>query len=418
MQPSRLLELTLDGIAQGGAGVGRVDERVVFASGGLPGERVRVQIDEQRPTYALGRVVEVLERSPDRIEPRLPGADHMPWQAIAYPAQLRFKQQIVADQLAKIGRLRDTAVAATLPAARPWGYRNSARLHGQAGEIGYFAADTRSMQPIEHDPLLLPVLNEALAALRAAMHEHGLPAPEEIIVRASEGHGYALAAIRGAPAEAQSLHRLAARWRARCPALAGVAVAGGPTLGADHLIEELDGLAFRLRPTSFFQVNVGSAEALLGLARAGIGDLASGSLLDLYCGAGAFTLPMARHAREVVGIEEFAGAVEDALASAELNGIANVEFLAGRVEQALAEVEAAPDAVLLDPPRRGCHPQAIAELIRLAPARIAYVSCHPATLARDLKLLTAGGYAVASVQPIDLFPQTAHIECVTVLSRT
>lgn len=417
MQPSTIVELTLDGIAQGGAGVGRADERVVFASGGLPGERVRVQIDEQHPKYALGHVIDVLERSADRIEPRLPGADHMPWQEIAYPAQLRFKQQIVADQLAKIGGLPDVPVAPTLAAARPWGYRNSARLHGSGGQIGYFAADSRTMQPIEHDPLLLPVLNDALAALRAAIHEHGLPAPEEVILRASEAHGYALAAIRGVPAAAEDLQRLAARWRSRCPALAGVIVAGGPTLGADHLIEELDGVAFQLRPTSFFQVNIASAEALLGLMRAGIGPLASGGLLDLYCGAGAFTLPLAQQAREVVGIEEYDGAVEDAIASAELNGIDNIEFLAGRVEQALAEVTGSPDAVVLDPPRRGCHPQALAQLARMAAERIVYVSCHPATLARDLKLLVAGGYLVESVQPIDLFPQTAHIECVTVLRR-
>ncbi|MFN8504502.1 23S rRNA (uracil(1939)-C(5))-methyltransferase RlmD [Kouleothrix sp.] len=407
------LELTFDGIAQGGEAVGRFNERVVFAAGGLPGERALVRLHELRDSYARGSVAEVLSPSPERVAPRMPGADHMPWQHIAYPAQLRFKRQIVAEQLAKIGGITEAPVAETLAPGPPWNYRNSARLHGHGQQIGYYIANTRNLHAIDEDPLLLPVLNQALADLSAVAQATG--APTEIVLRASETHGYALAALRGAPDWA------ATRWRARCPALAGVTLLAdsrvAATFGASQLIEELGGVAFQLRPATFFQVSLPAANALLDLARASLGLSGAERLLDLYCGAGAFTLPLAAQAREVVGIEEFGGAIEDGRASAALNGIANVHFLAGRVEAVLPRVEGPVDAVLLDPPRRGCHPQAIAYLLELAPARIVYISCQPATLARDLKALVEGGYHVESVQPVDLFPQTAHIECVTTLTR-
>jgi len=421
------LELTLDGIAQGGEGVGRWQERVVFVRGGLPGERVQVRLHERHAAYARGDVIELLEASPDRIEPRLPGADHMPWQHIAYPAQLRFKRQILADQLAKIGGLTDPPVAETLAAPRPWGYRNSARLHCVGGRIGYYAADSHDLQEIDTDPLLLPVLNDALAALRGVVRA-GAPMPAEVILRASEAYGYVLAALlrpervegRGGDAESiGDLSQLAARWRMRCPVLAGVMLPSQPpaALGADHLIEELGGIAFHLRPATFFQINSAAAEALLALVRAGLELRGGERLLDLYCCAGAFALPLAATAAEVLGIEEYAGAIEDGCTTAEESGIANVRFEIGRVEQALGQLDGPFDAAVLDPPRRGCHPQALDQLLRIAPARIMYISCQPATLARDLKLLVAGGYRVVSVQPVDLFPQTAHIESVCVLVR-
>ncbi len=421
------LELTLDGIAQGGEGVGRWQERVVFARGGLPGERVQVRLRERRDAYARGDVVELLEASPDRIEPRLPGADHMPWQHIAYPAQLRFKRQILADQLAKIGGLTDPPVAETLAAARPWGYRNSARFHGVGGRIGYYAADSHDLQEIDFDPLLLPVLNDALAALRGVVRA-GAPVPAEVILRASEAYGYVLAALlrpervegRGSAAESiGDLSQLAMRWRMRCPALAGVTLPSQPpaALGADHLIEELGGIAFHLRPATFFQVNSAAGEALLNLVRVGLELRGGERLLDLYCGAGAFALPLASTTAEVVGIEEYAGAIEDGRTTAEANGITNVRLESGRVEQALGLLDGTFEAAVLDPPRRGCHPQALAQLLRLAPTRVVYISCQPATLARDLKLLVAGGYRVVSIQPVDLFPQTAHIESACVLIR-
>jgi 23S rRNA (uracil1939-C5)-methyltransferase len=413
-----VLDLNLDGIAQGGEGVGRWNDRVVFARGGLPGERVHIRLTESHENYAHGIVTEVLESSPDRVPPRQAGADHMPWQHIAYSAQLRFKRQILFDQLAKIGGLDNIVVEETIAAPRPWNYRNSARFHGEEQRIGYYATATHDLHEIADDPLLLPVLNDVLAALRAVVQD-GMPAPAEIILRASEAYGYVLAALRGAATA--DLRRLAGAWRMRCPALAGVILLGAAgrrveTLGADVLIEELGSIAFHLHPTGFFQVNAAAAEKLLEFVREGLDLRGHERLLDLYCGAGAFALPLAAAASEVLGIEEHTSAVQDGRATALANGVANARFEVGRVEIALAQLDTTYDVAVLDPPRRGCHPRALAELLRLAPTRIVYVSCHPATLARDLKQLVAGGYRVVRVRPVDLFPQTAHIESVTVLT--
>jgi 23S rRNA (uracil1939-C5)-methyltransferase len=407
-----IVELALDGIAQGGQGVGRWEGRVVFAAGGLPGEQVHVRLYECHEAYAHGEVIQILSASPDRVEPRLPGADHIPWQHIAYPAQLGFKRQILAEQLAKIASLTDVVVEETVPASPPWGYRNSAQIHAADGQAGYHAAGTRELRPIDHDPLLLPALNEALAALNRALPPDTRPV--EAMLRVSEAYGYVVAALRGRG----DLLPLALRWRAACPRLAGVTLPGGSGTGAGTLVEELAGTVFQLRPETFFQVNVESAEALLGFIEAGLGRVDGQRLLDLFCGAGAFALPLARRAAEVLGVEEYPGAVEDAEASAALNQIDNARFVTGRVERVLATLDEPFDAVILDPPRRGCHPEALRELLRLASPRLIYISCHPATLARDLKTLVEGGYQVEQVRPIDLFPQTPHVESVVVLGRS
>jgi 23S rRNA (uracil1939-C5)-methyltransferase len=411
------LELDLDGIAQGGEAVGRWHERVVFAGGGLPGERVRVRLDERRESFARGSVIEVLTASPDRVAPLLPGADHLPWQHIAHAAQLRFREQILREQLTKFG-VGDPPVAPTLTASAPWGYRNNARLHIAGERIGYHAAGARAIVPLESDPLLLPGLNDALAGLRHALTA-GSPTEEpfDVVLRVSETFGYTLGALLAPAAE---VWQTAARWRAYTPGLAGVAIGQArdqSAIGASELVEEFAGLTFILSPTTFFQVNLAAAERLLDLVRAGLALTGRERLLDLYCGAGTFALPLASAAGEIVGIEEYAPAIADARASAEANSITNVRFIAGHVEGALGALDDGCDAVVLDPPRRGCHPRALQTLLQLAPQRIVYVSCHPGTLARDLKILADGGYTIERVTPVDLFPQTAHVESVTILHR-
>jgi 23S rRNA (uracil1939-C5)-methyltransferase len=446
------LELTLDGMAQGGDAVGRWEGRVVFAAGGIPGERVRVRLRETRDAFARGVVTEVLEASPERVPPRVPGADHIAWQHIAYEAQLRFRRAILAEQLAKIGGLADAPVAETAPGSAPWGYRSSARLHCDGLRVGYHIADTREIRAIDADPLLHPALDAAIPSLRDALQDvGGAPGPLEVILRASETFGYVVAALRGPGvrhfAEAR---RLAGRWRTLLPALAGVVLGedrgdleddqrrtandqrevGGSgvgrssvvvrrssvVLGQGTLVEELGGVSFELRPATFFQVSLAAAEALLRLVREGL-ELRGGRLLDVYCGAGTFALPLAPGVAEVVGVEEHGGAVADGRASAQASGIENVRFVTGRAEEVVARLDGPFDAAVLDPPRRGCHPRALEALLALGPARLVYVSCQPATLARDLKVLAAGGYELLRSTPVDLFPQTAHVESVNILVR-
>lgn len=429
------LELSIDDIAQGGDGVGRWEGRVVFATGALPGERVRVRLRERKSDFARGVVTEVLEASPDRVEPRMPGADHMSWQHIAYPAQVRFKRSILQQQLARLGGLHDAPVAETLAAPRPWNYRNTAHLHIQNGQIGYYATGSHRIIEITNDPLLLPVLNEALAALRetldfSSVKTVGKTSPGDdqldgVTLRASATYGYAMGVLEGG----DDLAGVAWRWRTRASGLAGVLYpdpqnpgVGFAIEGSDTLNEDLGGITFQLDPLSFFQVHTAQAETLLRVVREALQLQPSQRLLDAYSGVGTFSMPLAQGLEEVVAVEEHAGSVEDGRMSAALNNISNMTFKQGQVERTLLTLDGSFDAAILDPPRRGCHPAALDGLLALAPNRIAYISCSPGILARDLKRLLVPGdfgprYVLRSVQPVDMFPQTPHIECVALLER-
>ncbi len=408
------VELELERIAQGGAGVGRWQGQVVFAMGGLPGERVRVRLYQRRASYAYGQVVAILTPAPERVSPRLPAASHMPWQHIAYDAQVRFKQAIVQEQLAHLAGLTDVEVRPIVPAAHPWHYRNTAHLHVQNQQIGYYAAGSRRVVDLDADPLLLPVLNTALAGLRTLVPSTTATV-HDVVLRASATYGYAIAALKGIGA----LPALAAKWHARVPQLAGVAWNTARTdpnePQALRLYEELGGIVFALGLHSFFQTHTAQAEALLTVVRDGLRLEPGQRVLDAYSGVGTFALPLTHGSCDVVAIEENPWAVADGQYSAQLNAIDQVRFITAPVERTLATLASPFTAAILDPPRRGCHPAALAALINLAPPRIAYVSCHPGILARDLRILLQAGYHLAYVQPIDLFPQTPHIESVAFL---
>lgn len=415
------LELTIDSIAQGGDGVGRHDGLVVFARGALPGERVRLRIYERRPSYARGVLHELLEPSPERVEPRLALDAHAPWQHIAYAAQLRFKEQILREQLVKLAGISDPPVAPIIAAPRPWAYRNTARLHADGERLGYHEAGTQSVSDLEADPMLLPILNEALGGLRAVLTPGQL---DGVTLRASAAYGYSLAALRPGPTgELEDLELLAEAWRARVPSLAGVLVErgrghpGGGISGVTTLHDELAGIVFELGAESFFQVNADQAARMIELVRAALGPAEGARLLDLYSGVGTFALPLAADGAEVVAVEEHPAAVYDGEQSAALNGISRVRFVEAPVERALPELDHGFAGVVLDPPRRGCHPAVLDELARLNPPRIVYISCHPGILGRDLVPLLRAGYSLEQLQPIDLFPQTPHIETIVTLTR-
>ncbi len=406
-----VLVLRIDSIAQGGAGVGRLEGQVVFVPGALPGEEVRIRPVRHKKHYLVADLLAVLEPSPDRIAPRLPGADHIPWQHITYAAQLRYKQIIVRDQLTKLANISEAPVLSPLPAAQHWSYRNTAHLHIQGAQVGYYAAGTRTVQPLSADPLLLPALNEALDGLRPLLSA-GNWQPTAVTLRGSAAHGYAVGMLRGS----DNLDALTQRWRARVPALADATVLDAVP-PAVTLHEELGGITFVLSPLSFFQTCTAQAATLLDVVRELLALQPHERLLDAYSGVGTFALPLAHKVREVVAIEEHPQAVVDGRQSAALNDITNVQFIVAPVEHELQSTTAAFDSVILDPPRRGCHPAALDALARLNPARIVYVSCQPGILARDIQRLLGHGYHLCTVQPVDMFPYTPHIECVALLRR-
>ncbi len=408
------MELEIERIAQGGDGVGRHGELVVFVSGAIPGERVRARICERHSRYLRATIEEVIRPSPDRVTPMVSPGDHVPWQHIAYPAQVRLKGEIAREQMAKFLPGVDLQPQPVLAAPKSWGYRNNARLRVDGTAIGYHAAGTQTVIDLPDDPLLLPALREALTALRQLPFA-GLIS--SVTLRASTAYGYAAARIDPAPqADRRALARLARDWMAAAPALAGVTLADELLCGGGVIYDELGGVLFELSLGSFFQVNQPQAERMLELTRSLLAP-GGGRLLDAYSGAGSFALPLASAYTEVVAVESYQPAARDGQRSAAWNGITNVTFIAGAAEQVVAGLPGPFTAAILDPPRRGCHPALLRAVIAHAPERIVYISCHPGIIGRDLAPLLAAGYQLTHVQPIDLFPQTPHIETVIGLRR-
>lgn len=446
------IDLDVTGLATEGDAVGRYDGFAVFVPGGVPGDRLRVRVTEVKSRFARGEVVAVLAPGPGRADPvcSIFGAcGGCQWQHVAYPEQLARKRQAVADALERVGRLRDVPVAPTLGMDDPLRYRNKAAvpfgMEGGRVVAGFYRRDSHRIVDLPPDRdaagcgIQHPTINRVIAAVRSLVEERGVPVYDEtdgrgllrhLVARVGVRTGEALAVLVLNREALPDERGFAAALMERVPALVGVGknintgrtnVIFGPRTaviaGRDHLFEELGGLRFKVSALSFFQVNPAQAERLYGLALDAAELRPADMAVDAYCGAGALALLAARRCRRVYGIEEVPAAVADARENARLNGIDNARFLLGRVEDLLRGISyggRGPDAVFLDPPRKGCEPVALEACLALAPRRIVYVSCNPATLARDLAVL-ADRYHVEGVQPVDLFPQTAHVEAVASL---
>lgn len=408
--------VTPHAMAQGGDAVARIDGVACFVSGALPDEQVRVVITDVQKSFLKASVTEVLEASPVRVAPRVPGAPHMEWQHIDPVAQLEFKRQILFEQLTYLGKLTNLPEIKTAIGSAAWHYRNSARLHGYGQYLGYRAEGSAHVIEVADDPLLHPILQQAVVALRDVLAVH-TPAPRtawSASIRVSETSGQIVAALKDLPNRLAITIRDA--WIERVPQIVGVLMPYGVVEGEGTVRELHYGVALDFGATTFAQVSLAAASALCDAVMDGLGDISGSHVVDAYCGAGTFTLPLAQIANHVTAIEEYAPSVEAGQHNAWQNDIGNIDWRTAPVEKALQNIGDA-DAVVLDPPRRGLHPAAISELIRISPMTIVYVSCHPGTLARDVSQLVAQGYRVESVTCIDCFPQTAHIESVTVLRK-
>jgi 23S rRNA (uracil1939-C5)-methyltransferase len=391
--PPEIIEAELTGVDPDGAATGVVvgdgpDREEVSAAFGLPGERVAMEVWERRDGCVAGRVLRVLRPSPERVEPPCPyfgACGGCQWQHAPYERQLAYKRDKVAVRLAGAG-FDDIGVEPTLPAPSTYGYRNHARfsIGRKFGELGYTTYHAHRFFRVDECPIAHPRINDILKATqrRAAGHQ--------LAVRVGARTGDLLV---NPPQQDDDLPYKS---------------------GQTYLEEELLGRRFRVSAAAFFQVNTEQAERLIGVTRDLLSLRETDVLLDLYCGVGTFGLALAPLARRVIGVEESAAALKDAHYNA--RDLANVEFLAGRTEDVLASLDERVDAAIVDPPRIGCRPGALEALVRLAPRRLAYVSCDPASLARDLRVLVDGGFALRTVQPVDMFPQTAHVETVALLT--
>ncbi len=442
------IELAIDDLAFGGEGVGRADGYVVFVRGGLPGDRLRVRVTESRARYGRAAVEAVLVPSPDRVEPPCPyfgrcGGCRL--QHLAYPAQLAFKEKQVRDCLERLGAATAVTLRPIVPAPQPYGYRNKMEFTVAAPGpiVGLHAAERYDVVlDIERCLLQSDAMNLLLDEVRGQVRARALPvwdpAAERgllrfVALREARGTGEAMVNVVAAAPDVEALVPVAEALRARVPSTTSVvlnvtakkaSVAVGTEehvlLGRDHITESLGGLAFQVSANSFFQTNTAQAERLFALVLEACALAGDETVIDLFSGTGAISLLLARRARRVFGVELAAAAVADAVRNARANGIENCTFLAGEVRHvlpALMRDGVRPEVVVADPPRAGFHPRALETLATLAPGRLVYVSCNPATLARDVGELLRAGYRLDWVQPVDMFPQTPHIEAVARLTR-
>ena len=394
LQPGDRLELALDSWGRLGEAMAWHGETPVFVFAGIPGERVAAEVVRVHRKYASARVIDVLDASPFRVEPPCSyfgDCTGCQWQHFDYHAQLTAKRDKVVDALARVAGLEGIAVDETLPSANRYGYRNHARFTvSRQGALGFVNRETRRFVRIDHCMLMRPSVNRILTQLQDQCQE-----TTQLSIRAGAD-------------DAESRGEYLVQ-----PALLNPAVA--LSTGQKRYVEAVDDRRFFVSSPSFFQVNVEQAARAAEVVRAGLALGRDDVLLDAYTGVGTFAVLLAPYVGRVIAVEESTAAVADAKENAVSSP--NVEFILGRTEKVLSELPARPDAVVLDPPRSGCQPQALASLVELAPPRVAYVSCDAETLARDLKILSDGGYAIERVTPIDMFPQTHHVESVALLRR-
>ncbi|HEV8530781.1 MAG TPA: 23S rRNA (uracil(1939)-C(5))-methyltransferase RlmD [Methylomirabilota bacterium] len=451
-QRGQSLSVTIDDLAFGGEGVGRIDGYVVFVRGGIPGDQLRVRLDQARARFGRASIEAVLTPSPHRVEApcqyfgRCGGCR---LQHVDYAAQLSFKSKQVADALERLGGLPPVEIRPILAAPETYGYRNKMEFTVASQgpnhplTVGLHEAE-RYDRVLDVDRCLLQSerMNALLDESRRFFVEHGLTAYEQdsgegllrfLMLREGRRTDEAMVNVVTSSPAVSELAPLAERLAARVKETASVVMNVNPKKasvavgieehllgGRDHIRESVGGLTFQVSANSFFQTNSAQTERLFTIVLEAAALTGGETVFDLYAGTGAISLLLAQRSRWVYGVEVAQAAVDDAARNAAANGISNCTFLAGEVRFVLPELIAqgvTAQVVVADPPRAGFHPKALASLARLAPARISYVSCNPATLARDLGDLARAGYRVEWVQPVDMFPHTPHIEAVARLER-
>ncbi|MFC2059062.1 Maf family nucleotide pyrophosphatase [Chloroflexota bacterium] len=386
---STQLNLKLEEMGRLGEAISQHDGAKVFVFGGIPGEEVLAEVVWQKRNRVAARVIEVIAPSSHRVEATCPyfgSCTGCQWQHISYEHQLELKHRMVREAMEQTGGIRDATVSPVVPAPQTLGYRNHARFTvGPEGSLGYVNRQNRRFLRIEQCQLMHPWINQALSQLQDRCGE-----TTQISIRYGVNTG---------------------QWLIQ-PTLREIKVPLAS--GQKHYEESLHGNCFRVSAASFFQVNTGQAEQMVQLVRDRLALTGQEVVVDAYAGVGTFAVLLAPFASKVIAIEESASAIQNARVN--IMGLTNIELAQSKTEALLESLPQVPDALVLDPPRTGCHPEALKAINFRPPKRVVYISCDPWALARDLRVLCHGPFTLEEVLPIDLFPQTHHIECIATLS--
>ena len=444
------IELTLENLALGGEAIAHdADGMVIFVKDGIPGDRVLAQIAKRKKQFAAANIVDILEPSPLRIPPRCEyfgRCGGCKWQHLSYENQLKFKQQHVAESFAHLANLRDVPISPILGTDSPWYYRNKMEFSFGQDETGALVLGQH--YPNRWDKLIdletcylesetaVDIFNlcrdfakkQELTAYSGDT-EQGLL--RHLVVREGKHTGDIMVNVVTSGEYFPQMDRFVHYLTAGVPRITSIVQTinrrkGQSSQGQEELLvfgepticETINGLSFGISAKSFFQTNTRQTEHLYQIVQrmADIGE--NGAAVDLYCGTGSITLHLAQRARHVHGIELVEDAVRDAEKNAKRNQIENVSFHCGEAQKVFPTLELdAPELIVVDPPRPGLSPKVVKYLLNAAPRQIIYVSCNPATLARDAAMFVEGGYAVREAQPVDMFPHTYHIETVVNLMR-
>ena len=392
LNPGDQFQTTLNGINDSGETLSEIRGAPVEVTGGLPGEKVVVEVQKRFPERIVAKVVEVLEQAEERVVPECEyflTCSGCQWQHASYDYQLQLKQARVQREIDKYQSLSQVVVAATIGSESQLGYRNHGRFtvgkKDDGGKIGYINAVTRRFVKIDRCLLMNEQINKVLD-----LAQDNVAGQTQVSIRAGSNTDSMLIQPR------MNLSHI------------------GLVTGEQHYEEEVRGFRFRVAASSFFQVNTSQLSRAIDEVRDLLELDGTEVVVDAYCGVGVFTVLLAPYVRKIVGIEESASAIEDAGLNSK--DILNIEFVEGKTEHILNTLNQHIDVLLLDPPRVGCHPDVLDSVIKLKPEKVLMISCEPEAMARDLNLLCSTGiYSLETIRPVDMFPQTRHVETISML---
>jgi len=416
------LHCDVTGINHKGEGITRINGKVTFIPYAIPGEKVDISIHTDKKKYSQANLVKVLEPSTARQEPACPfyyQCGGCNYQHLTYQHQLQMKQQVVEDSLRRIGN-QPTKVKPVIGMSEPWRYRNKVSWHLESDHdstrIGFYSSKTHEIIPVDQCLLVQEKIETLFLFIKDYLNSHNSNSKGEIIIRQSSVNQKLMVILTDIKLVqrkdfifqlSQRVDSLYLFTDGKYKLIEGVV----------YLDEKIKDTLFKLSPGSFFQVNPIQTERLMDIVHKFLKLQGKENILDAYCGTGSITLNLSPYVKSITGIESFVPAVNDAQNNALINNATNCTFISGKCERILPKLKQKFDAIILDPPRKGCHPAVIKAIAQHCPTRIIYVSCNPSTLARDLQLLDQLGYSNTEVQPIDMFPWTYHVECVVGIQK-
>lgn len=451
-----ICKVTIEDLGMNGEGIGHIDGYTLFVKDALPGDIVEAKVTKPNKKYAYARLNKIITPSKHRIEPKCPVAlrcGGCQIQHLSYEAQLEFKQNKVKNDLERIGKSKDFTLHPIIGMDNPFSYRNKSQFPVSADkngsiQIGFYAGRTHSVIETDHCFIGIEENDRILAIIKTHMQQYNIAPYDEmkrlglvrhILIRKGFATGEIMVCIvingNSLPESDKLIDSLKSVEGMTSISLninkENTNVILGKKLkclyGTLYITDMIKDVKFQISPLSFYQVNPVQTEKLYLTALEYAGLTGKETVWDWYCGIGTISLFLAEHALKVRGVEIIPEAIENAGNNAKLNGIANTEFYVGKAEEVLpsyyasqeaAGVHATADVIVVDPPRKGCDQKLLETIAAMQPSRVVYVSCDPATLARDVKYLEENGYKLKEAQPVDMFPMTGHVETVAALHRT